>query len=65
MNMRKARRQLGLSVNAFAALHKVKPHTVRRWELDPKYVSHRTPGGSAIALTEHLLTEHLRKYDAK
>lgn len=58
MNIANARRQLGLSISEFAAIHGVAPQTARRWEMPETAISHRKPGGSAIALTQHLLTQH-------
>lgn len=61
MNTRKARKLLGLSIAEFAALHRVAPQTCRRWEMPEAAISHRKPGGSAIALTEHLLSQRETK----
>lgn len=60
-DFRKARQLLGLGITEFAALHKVAPQTIRRWEMPETAISHRKPGGSAIALTEHLLSQHTKE----
>ena len=56
MTPRDARRQLGLSVNAFAAALGVAPQTVQRWERDSARVSHRVPGAATVRLIETLLS---------
>lgn len=46
-----ARRKLGLSTAQLGKVIRVNPATVRRWEMDPKYNSHRAiPGPVAVLL---------------
>lgn len=55
MNIKSARRKLGMSLSEFAALHRMTTHGVRRWETDPKHSGYRQPSGSAMAFTQALL----------
>lgn len=55
MNMKEARRSLGLSLSEFAELHQVSVLAVRRWEYPVGYSGHREPSGSAVAFTQALL----------
>lgn len=55
MNMRAARKKLGLTLSQFAELHRMTSHGARRWELDPSHSGYRQPSGSAMAFTDALL----------
>lgn len=57
MHPRDARRQLGLSVNQFAAALGVAPQTVRRWELSDSRASHRVPGAATMRLIKMLVEQ--------
>lgn len=55
MNIKSARRALGLSLSEFAALHHVSTDAVRRWERPEGTNGYREPSGSAKAFTQALL----------
>lgn len=55
MNMKAARRQLGLSLSEFAALHQMSVGACRRWEQPDDASGYREPSGSAKAFTQALL----------
>lgn len=58
MTPRDARRQLGLSVNQFAAALGVAPQTVRRWELSEGRASKREPGAATMRLIDMLVASN-------
>jgi DNA-binding transcriptional regulator YiaG len=53
--VRAARHQLGMSVNAFASALGVQPQTARRWEIDTGKTSHRQPSETVVRLIRVLL----------
>lgn len=55
MNMKAARKKLGLTLSQFAELHRMTSHGCRRWELKPDDSGYRQPSGSAMAFTQALL----------
>ncbi len=55
MNIKNARRSLGMTLGEFAALHQISTDAVRRWEKPVEASGYREPSGSAKAFTQALL----------
>ena len=55
LDMKSARRKLGLSLSEFAALHGCSTDAPRRWEKPKGSTGYREPSGSAKQLTRVLL----------
>jgi len=52
MNIKTARKRLGMSLSEFADIHGVTPLAVRRWEYPIDSKNHRTPRPSVVKLTQ-------------
>ena len=54
MNPKQIRQSLRMTVEEFATATEVKPHTVRRWEMDPAKDGARSPNRYSAMLIDKL-----------